>query len=493
MLKKTASGLLDHSLGRFIKGLRGEKDGNMPLSKRVGPELEADDQSRLRDQIDACLEGRGGEVSARARAAALGETYLVLNPAGRLRFLQILQREYDSDPQAIGEAIGAFRLAMAKPDSEAKPASERSEYNLALERLRSAVTPRRLRLFKHFNGINGGVKFLVDLRADVLDAKREYPELAGIDSDLHTLLASWFDPGFLKLRRITWESPALVLEKLIDYEAVHEVRSWDDLKNRLKPDRRCYAFFHPNLYAEPLIFVQVALVQGMSSSVQTLLDPAAPIEHPLAVDCAIFYSISSCQSGLRGVSFGNFLIKQVATDIARDLPHIKSFATLSPLPDFRAWLDRQLEGEEELFDPVFKAIILELVDNPEDKSAEAALRELLDRPDWSEDERVADALRPILLHLAARFLSQTSDDSDERGKRSLDRVAHFHLDNGARIERINWFGDISKRGIEQSAGIMVNYRYVLEDIEKNHEAYSATGEAALAPEVKRLARMNQGK
>ncbi|MBF2760304.1 MAG: malonyl-CoA decarboxylase [Ectothiorhodospiraceae bacterium AqS1] len=445
----------------------------------------------MRRRIDACLEGRGGEVSARAQAADLGESYLVLNSAGRLRFLQMLEREYDTDPEAIEEAIDRFRSASARIDGEERSKKEGREYRIALDNLRSALIPRRLRLFKRFNGLNGGVKFLVDLRADVIDAKRERQDLVGVDEDLRALLASWFDPGFLKLRRITWESPAFILEKLIGYEAVHEIRSWDDLKNRLEPDRRCYAFFHPNMHAEPLIFVQVALVRGMSSSVQALLDPTAPLEDPHAADCAIFYSISNCQRGLSGVSFGNFLIKQVATDIARELPNIKTFATLSPLPDFRSWLDAQVDKEAEFLDPAQATTILELADktpdNPADISAGAALRRLLDRPNWNEDEELANALRPILLHLAARFLGETRASGAKGGKRSPDRVAHFHLDNGARIERINWLGDISKRGLAQSAGIMVNYRYILADVEKNHEAYCTTGEASIAPEVKRLA------
>lgn len=486
MLRETASGLLDRTLGRFLKSLRAGRQGETPLLERVHPDLDDRDREHLRERIDACLEGRGGEVSARAQAAALGETYLVLNRAGRLRFLQMLEREYDTDPQAIGDAIDAFRPTLTSLDLDRRSEKEGRKHRIALDNLRNALIPRRLRLFKRFNGLNGGVKFLVDLRADVLDAKREHPDLVGVDEDLRALLASWFDPGFLKLRRITWESPASVLEKLIGYEAVHEIRSWDDLKNRLEPDRRCYAFFHPNMHAEPLIFVQVALVRGMSSSVQALLDPTAPLEDPLAADCAIFYSISNCQRGLSGVSFGNFLIKQVATDIARDLPDIKTFATLSPLPGFRSWLDSRLDEEEAFLDPAHAATILELADNPDGISAASTLRALLDRPHWNEDEDLANALRPILLHLAARFLGETGANTSRQGKRSLDRVAHFHLDNGARIERINWLGDISKRGLEQSAGIMVNYRYVLEDVEKNHEAYCATGEASIAMEVKRL-------
>ncbi len=489
MLRETASGLLDRTLGRFLKSLRSGGQGEIPLLDRVHPDLDdPSDQEHLRKRVDACIEGRGGEVSARAQAAALGEMYLALKRAGRVRFLRMLEEEYDTDPQAIGEAIDAFRPTLATIDPEHGSEKERRAHRIALDHLRRALIPRRLRLFKRFNGLNGGVKFLVDLRADALDAKREHPDLIGVDEDLRALLASWFDPGFLKLRRITWESPAFVLEKLIGYEAVHEIRSWDDLKNRLEPDRRCYAFFHPNMHAEPLIFVQVALVRGMSSSVQALLDPTAPLEDPLAADCAIFYSISNCQRGLSGVSFGNFLIKQVATDIARDLPDIKTFATLSPMPDFRSWLDARLEEEEGLLDPAQATTILELADNPDGIPAGSALRTLLDRPHWNEDADLTNALRPILLHLAARFLSETSSSTAQRGKRSLDRVAHFHLDNGARIERINWLGDISKRGLEQSAGIMVNYRYVLEDVEDNHERYCATGEAPISMEVKRLAK-----
>src|SRR5262244_1919219 len=294
------------------------------------PDLPGEDASRLHQQMQSCLDGRVGAVTARARAAELGRTYLALDPAGRERFLKLLAREFDVDHDEIKRRCESLS-GVTEPVERA--AGERA--------LRDALEPPRITLLRQFNALPEGVKFLVDRRAELIDLGRRDPLLRGLEEELKGLLANWFDIGFLELKRITWESPAALLEKLMVYEAVHEFRGWTDLKNRLDADRRCFAFFHPRMPDEPLIFVEVALVSGMSGDVHALLDEAAPIGDPNAADAAIFYSISNCQRGLAGISFGDFLIKRVVDALTTELPRLKVFATLSPVPGFRAWLEAE--------------------------------------------------------------------------------------------------------------------------------------------------------
>ena len=285
-------------------------------------------------QMRSCLAGRGGEVSARNRAAKLAETYQGLDEAGRKDFLRTLA-SFDSDADAVA---GAY--------AEVQAAADPAELAIAKAALRRALEPPRLRLLTQFTTIPDGRKFLVDLRGFLLKVRRDDKLLAALDADLRGLLAAWFDIGFLELHRIDWNSPAVLLEKLVGYEAVHEIRSWRDLKNRLDSDRRCYAFFHPRMPGEPLIFVEVALVKGLAGSVQRLLDEKAPLLDPREADTAIFYSISNCQQGLAGISFGNFLIKRVVEELSGEFRSLKTFATLSPIPGFRAWLDEKLAADQ---------------------------------------------------------------------------------------------------------------------------------------------------
>ena len=292
------------------------------------------------------------------------------------------------------------------------------------------------------------------------------------------MLANWFDIGFLELKRITWELPAALLEKLMAYEAVHEIRGWTDLKNRLEADRRCFAFFHPRMPDEPLIFVEVALVAGMASDIHALLDEAAPIGDPHAADTAIFYSISNCQRGLAGISFGDFLIKRVVDALAAELPRLSVFATLSPVPGFRAWLERQSRpAPGDLLLPAERTAIEALGEGVPGNDLPA----LLDR---HADPRIAAVLRDPMMRLCARYLLHERTPSG----RALDPVAHFHLSNGARVERLNWLGDISPKGLQQSAGIMVNYLYRLAEIEANHEAYRGEGRVVASSAIRNLAR-----
>lgn len=432
----------------------------------LAPDLPEGDLERVRKQIESCLAGRGGEVSARRRAAELGHSYGSLSEAGRERFLRLLASDYGIDQGAVR------RLAAAVVEAEEGEALDAAE-----DEMRRALVASRVRLFTQFNALPEGVKFLVDMRADLMRLGARDRGLEGVERDLKDLLVSWFDIGFLELRRMTWEAPAHLLEKLIAYEAVHEIRSWDDLKNRLDSDRRCYAFFHPRMPDEPLIFIEVALINGMADNIEALLDEDAPAEDPTAADTAVFYSISNAQRGLAGVSFGEFLIKRVVDDIARDLPNIKTFATLSPVPGFRAWLDRRLEaGEAPLLDGERRLLAAAM------QVDDADFRTALDRhAAGSEDQTLLDALRPPIFRLCAHYLLE-----EKRGRRARDRVAHFHLANGARLERLNWLANPGAEGLRRSYGIMVNYVYAPDDIEANHEAYRGSGTVAASDAVKTL-------
>jgi malonyl-CoA decarboxylase len=477
MSDRAPAGFLDGVVDRTLANLRSAwreiaLSARGVLSGAPRPDLPEDDVARLRQQMLSCLDGRGGEVTSRARAAELGRTYLALNEAGRERFLRLLASEFDTDHAAVDRCCTALAAA-----------GELTERIAAERALRAALLPPRVTLLRQFNALPEGVKFLVDRRAELIAIANGDPVLRGLADDLRDLLANWFDIGFLELRRITWDAPASLLEKLIAYEAVHEIRGWTDLKNRLEADRRCFAFFHPRMPDEPLIFVEVALVSGIAGNIGALLDETAPMGNPQAADAAIFYSISNCQSGLVGISFGDFLIKRVVDALAAELPRLKTFATLSPLPGFRAWLAAEAERGTLLLPAEAKAV--EAVAAGMDAAgADDALLRLLDRPEWVDDAKIAAALREPLLRLAARYLLHTRAASG----RALDPVGHFHLSNGARVEQLDWLGDRSAKGLQQSAGIMVNYLYRLGDIDANHEAYRDEDRVAASSTVRGLAR-----
>lgn len=424
----------------------------------------------IRQHIDACLAHKGGAVSARLRAAELGRAYLNLNEEGRVRFFRLLAREYDVDHEEVQRASAA--LAAAEVEDERRTARRR---------LRRGLIAPRVDMLTQFNSLDHGVKFLVDMREDMLRCLPETPEIEPLEQDLQRLLRNWFDVGFLEMAQITFNSPAALLEKLIDYEAVHEIQSWNDLKNRLDSDRRCFSFRHPNMPDEPLIFVEVALVRGMADNVQSLLDEDAPRTEPETADTAIFYSISNCQKGLAGVGFGDFLIKRVVDRLSQRLPNLSTFATLSPIPGFRRWLDRMGDdGPPAVTDA--EARVLEGVTGI--ANGLDSLKALLSQEDWPSDTAKVSAAQGPLMRLCARYLGE---EKDRRG-RPLDPVARFHLNNGARVERINWMGDSSAHGLKQSGGLMVNYLYKLDEIERNHEALRGHGEIVISPEVRKRIR-----
>lgn len=433
--------------------------------------LTAKQTARLRSQLKECEANQGGEVSTRLRAARLAETYFALNDEGRAAFLRMIASEFCPDPKAVEKAHANYQKAFG---SDAQWTAESA--------LRAALRSKRLRILTQFNALSRGVKFLVDMRADLLRFMENDAALRSLDRELEGRLSAWFDVGFLELQRISWNSPAALLEKLIQYEAVHEIRSWSDLKNRLDSDRRCYAFFHPCMPMEPLIFVEVALVAELADNVQVLLDENAPVADSQKTTTAIFYSISNTQAGLRGVSFGNFLLKRVVDDLKRDCPSLTTFATLSPLPKLRRWAEKTPEVWSQAFTKAMVERIARLM--PElNLSAADELPRLLADNGWVENPRLVQALQPGLARLAARYCLQS-----KTGTKPYDPVARFHLGNGARIERINHLADRSPNGLKQSYGLMVNYLYDPDAIEANFEAFSLDGAIASSDGVRRAAR-----
>nr|HET7860785.1 malonyl-CoA decarboxylase [Caldimonas sp.] len=396
------------------------------------------------------LSGKG-EASGVALASHLLAAYRALPRADQRRFFALLATRFGPDLEVVQRAVAEF---VQRPDSA------------AAARLHALAEPRRQELIRRMNLAPGGTSQLVAMREDLLQALQDDRSLAAVDADFRHLFASWFNRGFLTLQRIDWSTPAHILEKIIHYEAVHAITSWDDLRLRLEPaDRRCFAFFHPALVGEPLIFVEVALTTEVPTAIAPLLGSGRVPVAPERATTAVFYSISNTQRGLRGISFGNFLIKQVAEDLKRELPSLSTFVTLSPLPGFRRWLAAPRSDHGAALD-----------------AATAALLEPLRRADWHVAP--AKGLRDALSRAVLRYLL---DAKDGTGK-PVDSVARFHLGNGARLERLHWMADASEKGLAQGAGFMVNYLYDLGAVERNHEAFANDGEIVVSPEIQRLER-----
>lgn len=386
----------------------------------------------------ALLSGRGEAVGV-ALAREMLSVYSGANDAARTAFLRTLARDYGPCLSRLDAASRAY-LKDRAPES--------------IVELTAAAEPRRQEVIRRLNRAPGGTAALIRMREDVLDRLRDNPDISALDNDFQHLLSSWFNRGFLVLRRIDWSTPANILEKLIKYEAVHSIRSWDDLRNRLEPpDRRCYAFFHPQLADDPLIFVEIALTEEMPNAIAPLLREDRAVLDMALARTATFYSISNCQRGLTGISFGNFLIKQVVEELKRELTQLTSFVTLSPVPGFVRWLAerRALAGP-------------------------AGSPEAIKLPRERHDEELLAAAAEYFLH------------AKTKQGRPVDPVARFHLGNGARLERINLNGDLSEKGRAQAHGLMVNYLYDLASIEKNNEAYAELGEIVASNAVRRLLR-----
>ena len=415
-----------------------------------------------------------GEASGAAVARELFNVFAALTPNQRIEFLVFVAESFQPDRKRLSEAA---RMYLAEPNTE------------TAARLADDAEPPRQELLRRMNMAPGGTAALVAIRKQLLADLPAHPALTLLDADLRHLFVSWFNRGFLELRRIDWQTPAAVLEKFITYEAVHEIQGWDDLRRRLAADRRCFAFFHPALPGEPLIFVEVALVKGLAGSINALLerdaDEAMQAKRANEADTAIFYSISNCQDGLRGISFGNFLIKQVVEELRAELPGLRQFSTLSPVPHFRRWLEARIKKSdlpELLLTAGERQNLADAASLPSEADQPlATLSAVLGVESWAQTATVKEALRPVLLRLCAHFLT-----TRPAGKSRIDPVARFHLGNGARLERINWMGNPGKRGLEESYGIMVNYLYDPAIIEGNHEGFVREGTIARAAAVDAL-------
>lgn len=355
-----------------------------------------------------------GEASGMALAAEILERWSALDAAGRQDFVRMLYEEFGPDTLRLERAIENYR------DDKSSD---------AVIELHRAAEPQRQELVRRLNLAPGGTAKLVEMRQNLLAMKDMSEQFRAVDADFSHLFSSWFNRGFLTLRPIDWSTPADILEKVIRYEAVHEIAGWEELRRRLVPtDRRCFAFFHPRLADDPLIFVEVALTTSIPSAIADVLNEnRSPIVANEA-STAVFYSISNCQDGLRGISFGNFLIKQVVEDLRRELPGLKTFVTLSPVPGFAGWLSR-----------LRKAADADLDGHTRETLA------LLDDAAWADDPAKVRAVEPVLMPLAARYLSKERSD----GRRPVDPVARFHLGNGARLERLNFLADRSAKAMRQ--------------------------------------------
>lgn len=440
------------------------------------PEASAPPLDRAKRLAEALLSGRG-EASGAAVARELHAALRRLDHQDRAAFFRFLADRFGPDVNTLRTAAETY-LADATPENAV--------------RLSVASEPPRQELLRRMNMAPGGTAALIRMREELLGLLRAEPELRVLDADLRHLFASWFNRGFLELRRIDWQTPAAVLEKLIAYEAVHEIQGWDDLRRRLDADRRCFAFFHPALPGEPLIFVEVALVQGLAAAVQPLLSRDDPPGDPARADTAIFYSISNCQEGLRGISFGNFLIKQVVEELKAELPQLTRFSTLSPVPGFRRWLERLLGDAGTEAAPGGTALFTDEEARRLIMSSEGAadpvhvFQAAIGKEEWWRDPSHAEALRAPLLRLCALYLTRPRKGQRGIDQRGIDPVARFHLGNGARLERINWLGNTSTRGIKEAFGLMVNYLYDPDAIEANHEAFVHSGTVARSTQIDAL-------
>jgi len=395
------------------------------------------------------LVSQKGEARGTAAAREVVRLWENLPEKDHLRFFQMIQNDFSANRTEVTKAAEAF-------------AKDPSEPNLAV--LTKASEPVRQELLRRINMAPSGTRAIVDMRETLIGLLKTNRDLEPLNADMQHLLTSWFNRGFLELRRIDWDTSAAILEKLIRYEAVHEIQGWEDLRRRLATDRKCFAFFHPAIPDDPLIFVEVALVHGLADSVQALLAPEIDEKAPETAKTAIFYSISNCQAGLKGISFGNFLIKQVVEELKREFPQLKEFATLSPIPGFMGWLRTRQKSKAD------------------DAELAGKVLEGLSDEEWINDPEKVEALRKPTIALCATYLATC-----KRGKSPLDPTARFHLGNGAQLERLNWLGDTSNKGLRQAGGMMVNYAYHLDDIERNHEALMNDGKIATSKSVAQLA------
>ena len=450
--------------------LRPRSWGDFRLFRKANRSLDVDLSSAesvedIKSRMQSCIVAAGGEVNARKNAISLGSIYINLSDAGKCVFLSMLSTDFGYDVGLVESAFSACSVSDINRSNTA-----------VLRKLSRSLDSKRMKILKQFLSLDSGLKFLVDMQADVLRFSGALPNLKDLSDDLHEILSYWFDVGMLDIESITWDSPASLLEKLIRYEAVHAITSWGDLRNRLESDRRCFAFFHFKMPNEPIIFVEVAITNGIAGSIQGLLDESQPTADVGDCDSAIFYSISNAQKGLRNISLGNFLIKTAVERLCHDMPHIKNFVTLSPIPGFCSWL-KTYKMDDALMADVAKRLV-PIVGAKSNKGDILAIME----GSWYKDESLVKALREPLMKLCAQYLIKEQNSKNK----AIDPVANFHLRNGASVMRINWMADVSEKGFAQSACIMVNYLYVLDDIDDNHENYAKSGIIKCSKEVLRM-------
>jgi malonyl-CoA decarboxylase len=442
--------MASYSLNDILQAIADRGRQMLTFPARPAPRSPVDE---IVDWCERLLSGKG-EASGMALAQHILRQWNGLTAAQRLEFMLRLNGDFGPRLDRLENAIRAYG---AEPDFR------------TLRELHDAAEPRRQELIRRLNLAPGGMTTLVAMREALLAMKRDNDALDATDSDFHHLFSSWFNRGFLDLRQIDWSTPAHILEKIIRYEAVHEIRGWDELRRRLKPeDRRCFAFFHPQLADEPLIFVEVALTTRIPDTIDVLLNEDRPYIGKDEATTAVFYSISNCQAGLTGVSFGNFLIKQVVDILRHELPLLKTYVTLSPAPGFGEWLARELRKEQ----------------SPLLSEADREILRSLDDPAWPEDAALRESLSPLLARLAAVYFSEARNHRNK----PLDPVARFHLGNGASLDRINILGDRSQNGMRQSHGLMVNYLYELDRIEANHERFATQDTVVVSEAVDRQRR-----
>jgi len=445
--------------------------GGRTLAERLKATLRKDPEAltpralrRMLAELQAVIEPQVSEVEGGRRAQDLGAWYHGAAPGERHDFWLLMSEQFVADQEAARRARAKYLAAVGTPDEAVAEVKLR----------RSTVSPRR-RLLQRFSVFPDGIRFLVDLRADMVPHLKADKRLHALDVEMEYMFSTWFDVAFLELRRISWDSPASLIEKLIRYEAVHDIRGWSDVKNRLDSDRRCYGFFHPRLPGEPLIFVEVAMLDEISAAIPPLLDESAAPADLASATTAIFYSISNTQTGLRGVSFGDSLIKRVVETLKEEFPRLKVFATLSPIPGLRPWLAKRAGSLLEPLNDKHKAELARAAGV--DVITAETLLAALDKP---LELGPKSPLRQFLLAGAAHYLGR-----EQQQERPVDPVARFHLGNGARIERLNWAGDPSAKGLKQSYGLMVNYLYDLKRLDK-HRAQLAQGKIPVSGAIDEL-------
>lgn len=467
LLDSSLSGISRKTVNKIINAWYEARNTFPKIQKNIPEE----DKELLINQIRSCIKKEGGDISRQAKVVHLAIIYLNSSAKGKKQFLKIISCEFGIDTKKLQEKINI--LANFNEDS-----TDRIKAEIELSK---ALIPPRVKFLRQLAELPNGFIFLKDMRQDLLKFKKDVPRLKKLDNDIKAILKQYFNLNTLKLREITWDSSASMLERLTKYEAVHEIKSWNHLKHRLKTNHKMFGFFHPLMPNDPIIFVEIALVKGLADNIQKLIEFGYENTNLNNADTAIFYSISSTQEGLRGISFGNFLIKKVVKKLRSEYPNIKYFSSLSPIPLFSSWLTKHLENKKNSFCNRQEIKVLQKLSgkqNPND-----AILSLIQNENWHESKKTEASLKIPLMRLCVHYLSKVK----RTGKiKAYDPVANFHLTNGAVIRQLNWLGDTSQNGMKQACGLMVNYKYKLSKIVDFHEAYLNSGMIHIAENVLKI-------